>query len=165
MWPCLCAAGAAVVLQSFSSMGSTSSSSRSSCPSVAWCFAGAAGGTAAKSRSSCCSSCCQFFAKIFYSVSILFSVSRVSEATLDTFLVWIFGLVRPPGPWCFPVRQGCVAVSLCSSCSSSTSSSSSSRPSVAWCFAGAAGGTSRSSSCSQFLQRLAMVFLGFQKQR
>ena len=28
-------------------MGSTSSSSRSSCPSVAWCFAGAAGGTAA----------------------------------------------------------------------------------------------------------------------
>ena len=27
------------------------------------------------------------FAKIFYSVSILFSVSRVSEATLDTFLV------------------------------------------------------------------------------
>ena len=44
VWPCLSAAAAAVVLQSFSRMGS---SSRSSCPSVAWCFAGAAGGTAA----------------------------------------------------------------------------------------------------------------------
>ena len=48
VWPCLCAAeAAAVVLQSFSGMGNTRSSSSSSRPSVAWCFARAAGGTAA----------------------------------------------------------------------------------------------------------------------
>ena len=49
---------------------------------------------------------------------IFCSVSRVSEVTLGTFLVGfsadflfcfffvgILGLVRPSGPWCFPVRQ------------------------------------------------------------
>ena len=49
---------------------------------------------------------------------IFYSVSRVSEVTLGTFLVGfsadfvfcfffggILGLVRPSGPWCFRVRQ------------------------------------------------------------
>ena len=35
---------------------------------------------------------------------IFCSVSRVSEATLGTF-GGLLGLVRPSGPWCFPVRQ------------------------------------------------------------
>ena len=36
---------------------------------------------------------------------IFCSVSRVSEATLEGFFAGILGLVRPSGPWCFPVRQ------------------------------------------------------------
>ena len=36
---------------------------------------------------------------------ILCSASRVSEATLGTFFGAILGLVRPSGPWCFPIRQ------------------------------------------------------------
>ena len=36
------------------------------------------------------------------------------------FLGGILGLVRPSGPWCFPVRQGRVAVFLCSGSSSSS---------------------------------------------
>ena len=36
---------------------------------------------------------------------ILCSASRVSEATLGAFFGGILGLVRPSGPWCFPVRQ------------------------------------------------------------
>ena len=49
------------------------------------------------------------------------------------FLGGILGLVRPSGPWCFPVRQGCVAVFLCSG-SSSSSSSSQFFASVLFCF-------------------------------
>ena len=36
---------------------------------------------------------------------IFYFVSRVSEATLDALFDGILGLVRPSGPWCFPVRQ------------------------------------------------------------
>ena len=115
------------------------------------------------SSSSCCSrnsrssssSCSQFLQR--------FSIFCFSgfRSNVRHFFGGIFGLVRPPGPWCFPVRQGCVAVSLCSRGSSSSSNSSSSRSSVAWCFAGAAGGTSRSSSssCSQFFAKIFFFFL------
>ena len=36
---------------------------------------------------------------------IFCSVSKVSEVTLEHFFGGILGLVRPSGPWCFPVRQ------------------------------------------------------------
>ena len=35
----------------------------------------------------------------------IFCPLRVSEATLESFMVGFSGLVRPSGPWCFPVRQ------------------------------------------------------------
>ena len=53
-------------------------------------------------------------------LQVFCSVSRVSDVTLKSFWVDILGLVRPSGPWCFPVRQGCVAVFLCSGSSSSS---------------------------------------------
>ena len=41
---------------------------------------------------------------------MFYSFSRVSEATLESFFGAILGVVRPSGPWCFPVRQGSAAV-------------------------------------------------------
>ena len=137
------------------------------------------------SRSSSNSSCSQFFAKIFY------SFSRVSEATLDTFLVRFsdeFVLqghgVSPSGRvvWpCLCAAEAAAAAVVLQSFSGmgNTSSSSSSRPSVAWCFARAAGGTAAAAAAAavetaavaataavaNFLQRFSILFLGFQKQR
>ena len=73
MWPCLCAAeAAAVVLQSFSGMGNTRSSSSSSRPSVAWCFARAAGGTAAAAAAAAVVAAAAAAANFLQRFSILF---------------------------------------------------------------------------------------------
>ena len=71
---------------------------------------------------------------------IFCSVSRVSEATLETFFGGILGLVRPSGPWCFPIRwhvrpsvpcSWCFGAGRCSRYSSVSSSSSRSSSSPA----------------------------------
>ena len=87
-------------------------------PSGLWCFPVRQGCVAVFLCSGSSSSRGQFFA------SFLFCFQGF-RCDVREFLGGILGLVRPSGPWCFPVRQGCVAVFLCSGSSSTSGSSSS----------------------------------------
>ena len=70
---------------------------------------------------------------IFRKFSVLF---LGFQSDVREFLGGILGFVRPSGPWCFPVRQGRVAVFLCSRSSRSSSSSSQFFASFLFCFQG-----------------------------
>ena len=78
---------------------------------------------------------------------MFYSFSRVSEATLESFFGAILGVVRPSGPWCFPVRQGSAAVAAAPAAAAAAAANFWQRFSVL------------------FLDFLFILFLRFQKQR